>query len=97
MKLLNQCSLYSQHQHNQGHWKWENEWKVATEVHAIQQDTYSCGVFVMKVRSYYYFARYICDQLCENPDFTWLCKRNYKFLILALIFNCFTLNENLWC
>ena len=49
MKLLNQCSLYSQHQHNQGHWKWENEWKVATEVHAIQQDTYSCGVFVMKV------------------------------------------------
>ena len=54
MKLLNQCSLYSQHQHNQGHWRWENEWKVATEVHAIQQDTYSCGVFVMKVCSYNY-------------------------------------------
>jgi len=50
MKSINQsCSSYADHQYNSGYWTHKFIWKVFNVAHISQQDSYSCGVFVMKV------------------------------------------------
>lgn len=43
------CSYYAIHQYNAGHWNIKYCWEIVTMQHALQCDSSSCGVYVMKV------------------------------------------------
>ena len=43
-------SRYSSHQHNNGYWSESITWEVTSIPHSQQQDSCSCGVYVMKVQ-----------------------------------------------
>ena len=46
------CSCYANHQYNAGHCSIKYCWNIVTKQHVLQQDSSSCGVYVMKVHIY---------------------------------------------